>query len=50
MPDVRFVKAGTLADSRWVKVDSSFWSSSAEPWSPVDDRCPAFEKNPGALD
>ena len=46
MPDIRFVKAGTLDDSGWVKIDSSFWSSTAEPWSPVDPNCVAFEKNP----
>jgi hypothetical protein len=49
MPEMRFVKAGTLTDSSWVKVDSSFWSSTAEPWSPVAGDCPAFEKNPGGL-
>jgi hypothetical protein len=46
MPDIRFIKAGTLEDSSWVTIDSSFWSSSAEPWSPVDLNCPAFDKNP----
>ncbi len=49
MPALRFVKAGSLDDSSWVKVDSSFWSSTAEPWSPVDQGCPSVEKNPGAL-
>ena len=49
MPGLRFVKAGSLDDSSWVEVDSSFWSSTAEDWSPVDDRCPSVEKNPGAL-
>lgn len=46
MPTTRFVKAGTLDDSSWVSIDSSFWSCSAEPWSPVDPTCQAFEKNP----
>ncbi len=46
MPATRFVKAGTLDDGSWVVVDSSFWSCSAEPWSPVDSSSPAFEKNP----
>ena len=46
MPDLRFVKAGTLDDSSWVTIDSSFWSSTAEPWSPVDAGCVAFERNP----
>ncbi len=46
MPATRFVKAGTLEDSSWVAIDSSFWRSSAEPWSPVDASCPAFDRNP----
>ena len=46
MPAIRFVKAGTLEDSSWVTIDSSYWSCSAQPWSPVDASLPAFEKNP----
>lgn len=46
MPEIRFVKAGGLDDSSWVTVDSSFWSSSAQPWSPVDEACVAHLKNP----
>jgi hypothetical protein len=49
MPAMRFVKAGTLEDSSWVTIDSSFWSCSAEPWSPVDSSCPAYEQNPDPL-
>ncbi len=48
MPGMKFVKAGSLDDSSWVKVDSSFWRVSAEDWSPVDERCPAFDRNPEA--
>jgi hypothetical protein len=46
MPTTRFVKAGTMDDSSWLTIDSSFWSCSAEPWSPVDPGHPAFDKNP----
>ena len=46
IPTIRFVKAGALADSSWVTIDSSFWSCTAESWSPVDSSCEAFEKNP----
>ena len=49
MPAIRFLKAGTLDDSSWLKVDSSFWSCSAQPWSQVDAGCPAFEQNPGSV-
>lgn len=46
MPDIRFVKAGSLNDSSWVQIASSFWSSTAQPWSPVSDDSPAFTQNP----
>ena len=46
IPAVRFIKAGTLTDSSWVTIDSSFWSCTAEPWSPIDTSSEAFEKNP----
>ena len=46
MPAIRFIRAGALADSSWVKIDSSFWSCSAELWSPVDSSLPMFERNP----
>lgn len=46
MPTMRFVKAGSLDDSSWVTVDSTFWSHSAEEWSPVDGSCVAYERNP----
>jgi hypothetical protein len=46
MPMMRFVKAGSLDDSSWVKIDSTFWAGSAEDWSPVDDSCQSFEGNP----
>ena len=48
MPMMRFVKAGTLDDSSWVKVDSTFWGDSAEDWSPVDNSCQSFTGNPPA--
>jgi len=46
MPAVRFVKAGTLDDSSWLKIDSNFYSSSAYSWSPIDDDIPSFTHNP----
>jgi len=46
LPNTRFVKAGTLTDSSWVTIASSFWSCTAEPWSPVDTTSEAFDKNP----
>ena len=46
MPDIRFIKAGSLDDGSWLKITSSFWSQSAEPWSPIDLTCPSFVGNP----
>lgn len=46
VPAMRFIKAGSLDDSSWVEVASSFWSRSAQEWSPVDARVPSFEGNP----
>ena len=46
LPSLRFIKAGTLSDSSWVTIDSSFWSDTAEAWSPVDASSQSFEKNP----
>ncbi len=46
VPDTRFIKAGTLDDSSWVQVQSSFWASSAQPWSPVTAEVPSFKGNP----
>jgi len=48
MPDLRFIKAGTLDDSSWVTITSSYWESSAQPWSPVDASIPSFTGNPTA--
>tara|TARA_X000001036_G_C20106833_1_gene573548 strand:- start:171 stop:479 length:309 start_codon:yes stop_codon:yes gene_type:complete len=46
MPNIRFIKAGSLDDGDWLQITSSFWSKSAEPWSPVDPTCPSFAGNP----
>lgn len=49
VPVLRFIKAGTLDDSSWVSINSSFFSCSAQPWSPVDPDIHAFEKNPDTI-
>ena len=45
-PEVRFIKAGSLDDPRWVVPELSFWSDSAHDWSPVDADLPSFPGNP----
>ena len=42
----QFIKAGSLDDSSWLKIESSFWSETANQWDPVDENIPIFEKNP----
>ena len=49
MPEVKFVKAGSLDDSSWLKIDSSFFSSSAHSWSPIDEDILSFTHNPDKL-
>ena len=46
MPNIRFVKVGSLNDSSWVNIDSSFWTCSAEHWSPADLTKQTFDTNP----
>jgi len=45
-PGLTIVKAGSLADSSWVSIASSFWADSAQPWSPVDPTCDSVPQNP----
>jgi hypothetical protein len=49
IPEVKFVKAGSLHDSSWLKIDSNFYSSSAHPWSPIDEDILSFTHNPETL-
>ena len=49
MPEVKFVKAGSLDDSSWLKIDSNFYSSSAHSWSPIDEDILSFTHNPDKL-
>ena len=45
-PALKFIKAGSLDDSSWVEITSSYWETSAKTWSPVDSALPAFRGNP----
>ncbi len=42
----KFIKAGSLDDSSWVKINSSFWSDSAMDWSPWDQSLDSYTQNP----
>jgi len=43
---MKIVKAGSLDDSSWLKIDSNFWTTSAKPWSPADDSIACMPRNP----
>ena len=49
LPHILFIKAGTLDDSSWVKIDSNFFTSSAEEWNKPDETIKSFKKNPGLM-
>ena len=42
----KFIKAGSLDDSAWVKINSSFWGDTAMEWSPLDNSIDSFKQNP----
>ena len=44
-----FIKAGTLDDSSWVKVDSNFFTDSANRWSEPDKSIKSFKGNPSLM-
>lgn len=48
VPGIKFIKAGSLDDSSWVTITSSFWDQSAKAWSPVDTAVPSYPANPAA--
>ena len=44
-----YVKAGTLDDSSWVKIDSNFFTTSSNDWNKPDESVKCFEGNPGIM-
>ena len=47
MPDVVFVKTGSLDDASWVQPAAEAWTQSALPWAPRFDVPVRFERGPG---
>lgn len=41
-----FVKAGSLDNSDWLSLTSSFWGSTARSWAPADHSCQVHATNP----
>jgi hypothetical protein len=46
MPDVAFIKAGTLDDASWITPAVEVWTGSAQPWSPSFAGTAQFERGP----
>jgi hypothetical protein len=47
MPNVHFIKAGTLDDKSWLKPTMHVWCDSAQPWVEIPAGMQRFAKNPG---
>jgi hypothetical protein len=46
MPEVAFIKAGSLDDASWVQPAVEVWTSSAQPWAPQLGLPASFERGP----
>jgi hypothetical protein len=47
MPEMVFIKAGTLDDASWVQPSVEVWTGSAQPWAPHFEGAGHFERGPG---
>jgi hypothetical protein len=48
LPDLAFIKAGTLDDASWLEPAVEVWTRSAQPWSPHLEGAERIETAPGA--
>lgn len=46
IPHIFYIKAGTLNDSSWLKIDSNFFTDSAQEWNKPSDAPKSFQANP----
>jgi hypothetical protein len=47
MPEMIFIKAGTLDDASWVQPSIEAWTSSAQPWATHFEGAAQLERGPG---
>jgi hypothetical protein len=47
VPDMAFIKAGTLDDASWLAPAVEVWSRSAQPWVPQIEHSTRLERGPG---
>ena len=48
MPEVVFLKAGSLDDASWVQPSVEAWTSSAQPWTPSFGQTSRLQRGPGS--
>jgi len=46
MPEVAFLKAGTIDDASWIEPTVEIWTRSAQPWAPHLENAMSFERIP----
>jgi hypothetical protein len=46
LPDIVFVKAGSLDDASWLKPGAAIWTRSQQPWMAEIHSVPDFPENP----
>jgi hypothetical protein len=47
MPEVAFLKAGTIDDTSWFEPTAEIWTRSAPPWAPHFENAAQYERTPG---
>ena len=46
MPEMTFLKAGSLDDASWLQPAAEVWTSSAQPWAPQFEGAQQLERGP----
>ena len=46
VPHILYIKAGTLDDSSWLKIDSNFFTDSSHDWNEPSEAPKSFKRNP----
>lgn len=46
LPEMAFIKAGSLDDASWLQPAVEVWTRSAQPWSPHFEHAAQFERGP----
>jgi hypothetical protein len=48
IPDLAFIKAGTLEDTSWLDPTAEIWCETAQPWVEIDQSRELADRNPPA--